>query len=84
MKTYPCPHLLAHAALTVGVCKGQGDTERVEEGEQRWILLGLQKVTLMRSLSFTIHTIKLTGTWREQGFLPSPFDEVFEIQEETI
>ena len=27
---YPRPHLLS--ALTVGVCKGQGDTERVEGG----------------------------------------------------
>ena len=36
-------HLLAHAALTVGVCKGQGDTERVEGGRAEMDTAGASK-----------------------------------------
>ena len=38
---YPRPHLLS--ALTVGVCKGQGDTERVEGGRAEMDTAGASK-----------------------------------------
>ena len=41
VKTYPRPHLLS--ALTVGVCKGQGDTERVEGGRAEMDTAGASK-----------------------------------------
>ena len=37
----PPPHLLS--ALTVGVCKGQGDTERVEGGRAEMDTAGASK-----------------------------------------
>ena len=37
----PRPHLLS--ALTVGVCKGQGDTERVEGGRAEMDTAGASK-----------------------------------------
>ena len=41
VETYPRPHLLS--ALTVGVCKGQGDTERVEGGRAEMDTAGASK-----------------------------------------
>ena len=69
VKTRPRPHLLS--ALTVGVCKGQGDTERVEGGRAEMDTAGASKgyTNEVIIIYYSIHTMKLTGTWREQGFL---------------
>ena len=39
----PPPPPAGHAALTVGVCKGQGDTERVEGGRAEMDTAGASK-----------------------------------------